>query len=211
MTAPHPPPEPRDRILNAAEREFAAKGFAGARVASIAAEAGVNKAMLYYYYQSKDGLYEAVLVRTAEQIMAVAQAAFGGPDLPAEQRLEAFVRGYRKIVLDRPEFVKMLTRDMLDGGEIIARTLAPRLRPLLQRFILSAPDPAWKQALNPEVDIRFAPLAVVAPYLFFSTVRPMIGALFGVDPDLVRPAFERTAEAITLHGLLAHPTRENTP
>src|SRR5690349_19040864 len=65
------PPAPRRRqdrsarsrtaILAAAERLLAGSGLDGARTEGIAAEAGVNKALLYYYFKSKDALYEAVL------------------------------------------------------------------------------------------------------------------------------------------------------
>ena len=50
-----------DRILAAAAVEFAARGYAGARVDSIARRARVNKAMLYYHFRSKQGLYRALL------------------------------------------------------------------------------------------------------------------------------------------------------
>lgn len=53
----------QDLILNAAEKEFAAKGFSGARVDQIAREAGVNKALLYYYFKSKKGLLSALYER----------------------------------------------------------------------------------------------------------------------------------------------------
>ena len=50
----------RAAILAAAEQIFAKAGLDGARTDAIAAAAGVNKALLYYYFKSKDGLYEAV-------------------------------------------------------------------------------------------------------------------------------------------------------
>jgi AcrR family transcriptional regulator len=53
--------ENQRRILQVATREFAEKGLAGARVAEIAEQAGVNKQLLYYYFGSKEGLYSAVL------------------------------------------------------------------------------------------------------------------------------------------------------
>ena len=51
----------RTRILEAALREFSANGLAGARTERIAEGAGVNKALLYYYFRSKDALYAARL------------------------------------------------------------------------------------------------------------------------------------------------------
>ena len=51
------------RIIDSAQREFAREGFEGARVDRIAKSAGVNKQLLFYYYQSKQGLFRAVLGR----------------------------------------------------------------------------------------------------------------------------------------------------
>jgi AcrR family transcriptional regulator len=59
--APRDPEATRRRILAAALEEFSAKGIAGARVDAIADRADVNKAMLYYYFGSKDGLFREVL------------------------------------------------------------------------------------------------------------------------------------------------------
>ncbi len=53
--------ETKTRILEAALREFSENGLAGARTEQIAAAAGVNKALLYYYFESKDKLYAAAL------------------------------------------------------------------------------------------------------------------------------------------------------
>jgi len=60
-------PPRRQRILAAAEAEFAEHGFAGARVARIAAVAGVNKQLLFHYFQSKAGLHEAVTTSVASR------------------------------------------------------------------------------------------------------------------------------------------------
>src|SRR2546421_7724695 len=55
------PERSRERILEAAFNEFAAKGFAGARVDSIARDASINKRMLYHYFGDKEGLFRQVL------------------------------------------------------------------------------------------------------------------------------------------------------
>jgi len=58
---PHNSGATRQAILHAAERIFADEGLEGARTDAIAAAAGVNKALLYYYFRSKHGLYREVL------------------------------------------------------------------------------------------------------------------------------------------------------
>ena len=57
----HDSTETRAAILKAAERIYAECGLAGARTEAIAAAAGVNKALLYYYFESKEDLYRAVV------------------------------------------------------------------------------------------------------------------------------------------------------
>ena len=66
----------RTRILDAALREFAAHGLAGARTDRIAQSAGVNKALLYYYFDSKENLYVAALEMISAKIRDRTLAVF---------------------------------------------------------------------------------------------------------------------------------------
>src|SRR5580658_7913665 len=65
----------RARILTAAIREFSADGMAGARTERIAEAAGVNKALLYYYFTSKQALYDAALEEVANRVVTSSMAA----------------------------------------------------------------------------------------------------------------------------------------
>lgn len=80
----------RAQILDAAEQEFARYGLAGARIDSIAAQTGVVKAMIYYYFESKEGLYQTVMQRVATDL----EQAFQGltpENLPVEELLKAAI------------------------------------------------------------------------------------------------------------------------
>ena len=68
--------ETRGRILDAALREFSDKGLAGARTERIATAAGVNKALLYYYFESKEKLYAAALEMVAGRVRDRSMAVF---------------------------------------------------------------------------------------------------------------------------------------
>jgi len=74
------PEATKARILAAALREFSAKGIAGARVDAIAASAQVNKRMLYYYFGSKDGLFQEILRRRLHERTAALHSAGGTGD-----------------------------------------------------------------------------------------------------------------------------------
>src|SRR5450755_3805570 len=73
------PERTRERILSAALKEFAAKGFAGARVDEIARRAAINKRMLYHYFGGKKELFRAVLRRKIGERQAWAESLSGDP------------------------------------------------------------------------------------------------------------------------------------
>lgn len=82
----------RAQILDAAEEEFARYGLAGARIDAIAERTGVVKAMIYYYFESKEGLYQAVMQRIGSQL-DTAFEKFTSEDLPADAALIEAIRG----------------------------------------------------------------------------------------------------------------------
>ena len=103
------PEKTRARILEAALREFAAKGFAGARVEPIAEAAGVNKRMLYHYFGSKEGLYEAVLGEGICRKKAAFQEATPPPS-------EALPYWFRDIASHR-DWLRFMTWEALERNE----------------------------------------------------------------------------------------------
>ena len=78
------------RILDAAHRVFVRRGVAAARTQEIAEEAGVNKALLHYYFRTKERLSDAVFVRAARSLFPQILQALAS-DLPLRQRLQAAV------------------------------------------------------------------------------------------------------------------------
>jgi TetR/AcrR family transcriptional regulator len=81
------------RILDAAHSVFVRRGTAGARMQEIAAEAGVNKALLHYYFRTKSRLAEAVFRRVAAGLFARLGAILGA-DEPLERKIERAVALY---------------------------------------------------------------------------------------------------------------------
>jgi AcrR family transcriptional regulator len=74
------PEATKARILDAARREFSEKGISGARVDAIAERAGVNKRMLYYYFESKDGLFREILRHRLIERTATLRDTASDPD-----------------------------------------------------------------------------------------------------------------------------------
>jgi TetR/AcrR family transcriptional regulator len=104
--------ETRGRILDAALREFAANGLAGARTETIAAAAGVNKALLYYYFDSKEKLYMAALEMIAGRVRDSSMAVFLRDASPGERVLRAALNHFDRI-LAQQEFQSLMQQEMI--------------------------------------------------------------------------------------------------
>lgn len=129
--------ETRGRILEAALTEFAANGLAGARTETIAAAAGVNKALLYYYFESKEKLYAATLETIAERIRERSMAVIQRGESPGERVLRAVLDHFDRILSQR-EFHSLMQQEMIrlhKGEEGEVPILAKRIfAPLHERF-----------------------------------------------------------------------------
>src|SRR5258706_4840153 len=135
------PERTRQKILGAATDEFARYGLGGARVDRIAARAGTNKRMLYYYYRDKDNLFLAALegcyarIRAAERELDLEHLA----PRAALARLVQFTWDY---FLEHPEFMTLLNSENLHKGRHVRRSprvpqlhspLVETLRAILKR------------------------------------------------------------------------------
>src|ERR1700712_4468145 len=85
--------ETEQRILDAARTVFIRRGTAGARMQEIAAEAGVNQALLHYYFRSKERLSTAVFQQVARGIFP-ALAATLGSEQPLDTKIEQLIHIY---------------------------------------------------------------------------------------------------------------------
>src|SRR5215213_4804998 len=81
------------RILEAAKTVFVRRGTAGARMQEIAEEAGVNQALLHYYFRSKERLSEAVFQQVARQLFPRLLRTLGS-DLSVDEKIDALVETY---------------------------------------------------------------------------------------------------------------------
>jgi TetR/AcrR family transcriptional regulator len=104
--------ETKTRILEAAIREFAENGLAGARTEQIAAAAGVNKALLYYYFESKEKLYSAALELASARVRDRSMAVFLREASPGERLLRAALDHFDRILTQR-EFQSLMQQEMI--------------------------------------------------------------------------------------------------
>jgi AcrR family transcriptional regulator len=195
-------PDTPTRVLDAAEAAFAEGGYAGARVNAIAENAGANKAMIYYYFESKEGLYRAVLERVFDQIVqavATHMAATEGADVPR------FLAAYRTILRSHPNLARLMMRDLVDGGPHVVEVLAPKLQQIIGPVAGALDSGRRSGRFNPEVEPMIAMPVLVSPFILFAVMSPMLEAATGVPAAALEGLFDRTAEEVLMRGLLARP------
>ncbi len=113
---PRPARVSPDRILAAAAAEFSERGYAGARVDRIARRARVNKAMLYYHFASKQGLYRTLLRQTFGAIAAQLQEIAANDALDSPRQLDAAVAALAAHIERHRYFPSIMLREVADGG-----------------------------------------------------------------------------------------------
>lgn len=108
-------------ILRAASTEFCDKGFAGARMASIAERAGVNKALLHYYFKNKEKLYIEVLSFSMSLFWGTVmeQIGFLNEDTDLIQAIETLVQAAVPMMNEEKELRQIIMRELGDSGEHI--------------------------------------------------------------------------------------------
>ncbi|MGV3766992.1 MAG: TetR/AcrR family transcriptional regulator [Chitinophagaceae bacterium] len=89
------------KILSAARQVFIEKGLSGARMQDIADKAGINKALLHYYFRSKDKLFETVFQEAATKFLPRISVLFQ-PDIPLFEKIRLFVETYIDLLIENP-------------------------------------------------------------------------------------------------------------
>lgn len=93
--------EAQEAILEAARKIFAKKGLAGARMQEIADEAGINKALLHYYYRSKEKLFEQVFEEAFKKLLRPL-AAFLADNSELFQKIKNICKLYNQVLMEYP-------------------------------------------------------------------------------------------------------------
>lgn len=177
----------RDRVLDAALLSFGTKGFEATSLDQLAAELGVRKQTILYYYPSKPELLDAVIDRSSTELGEVLEAtlvhAGGGFD-----RIEAIVRGVFRLALRRPELLGLL-REVGRLGPPAATRLTENLDPLVQRareFL----EAEMEMGHFRKSDARLLLLSVYSTVLGVATEVEVLRAV-GIEPTLRSTASRR--------------------
>lgn len=174
----------RARILDAAIREFSEKGLAGARTEEIAEVAGVNKALLYYYFRGKDELYQAALETVVEGVRANSFAVLE-TDAPAGERFLRIALNHFDRLHSNREFQSLMQQEMIRLHRGEANALGP-IAEKLMRPLWSRVDTLVKEGIDVGelIPVEWTQLiyAGLGANVFYFLSAPLTKLAQGYDP-----------------------------
>ncbi len=188
--------ETRERILQAALRLFAKRGYDGTSVDEVVAAAKINKRMVYHYFASKQGLYAAALERVFSQLATIESGIF--TDAPsAGVALERLLTVYFNFLREHPEFVSLLLWENLQGGRHFKElSSAVTKAPILDALGKIIDQGIASGELRPEIDKQHMLINLIGLCMIYYSNQHTLSRTVGLD--LNDPA---TLEAGLQHAL----------
>jgi len=188
----------RSTILKASLAEFAEQSLAGARMDAIAAAAGVNKALLYYYFRSKEALYEAVLEEFFQHLRERISTALDS-DASAGERILLYARVHFDTVAESRYYARLFQSEMMSA----AREDSPRfshivdqyLKPIALRVMALLRAGAESGEFRRVDPAQFMP-TMVSSIVWYFVVSPVLRRLRPGDPYSEEAILQRRAAVL---------------
>lgn len=182
------PQATEEKILEAAKKVFHRKGFEGTRMQEIADEAGINKALLHYYFRSKENLFEAVFKEAFLQLMGRVKTVFFS-EKPMKEKLQEFLANYLALLSENsyiPWFILNATYE----------------RPGLMKSIFEQAEfnpPALMEHLKVQVMKEYGSeinpfhfwLSVLSLSIFPVVAKPLIREIFQLSEEVYQQILEQ--------------------
>lgn len=205
------PEESRAAILDAAAHEFAEHGIAGARTDTIAREARVNKALLYYYFKDKETLYGAVLDNAFSGLKEAVFRVLDSP-LPPREKILAYVGAYFDFIASNQLYPRLMQREMMRAREgqsqHIDKVIKNYIQPIFARLAELLRVGIKEGEFRPVNPAHFVP-SMVAMIVFYFSSAPVMQKIVGFNPLTPERIAERRAAVLDFISAALFRARDN--
>lgn len=169
------------QILAAAEQEFLAKGYDGARTTSIAQTAGVTHAMLHYYFRTKEQLFERIVDAKFETMSHSMFAIMGDPSLPIVERIKGGIEAHFDFVAQNPQLPRFIINEIISRPERyeVLYKRAGIIIETIYRDLQAEIDFAAERGEIEGVDIKMLLISIMSMNIFTFLAYPFMEPLMG--------------------------------
>lgn len=178
-----------ERILEAAEKVFQERGYAGARMQEIADQAGINKSMLHYYFRSKDKLFQKVFQHSVRQFFPEILKVLNS-DLPLIPKVEKLVETYYDTFRKHPHLPRFVIHEMNQHPDRFKQFISDMDIEIPQKLVKQIRAEV-KAGEMKSIDPREFVINTIALCVFPLIAQPMIETVFRMDEEQYRQFLQR--------------------
>lgn len=178
----------KEKILEMAEKEFLLKGFSGARIAEIADKAGVNQAMLYYHFKTKEELFNRVMEEKVKQLQGSVIVVLEMEGMTVVEKLVEMIVRHFNFLCQNPDLPRFVINEVIANTEYIDKMKKENL-PVLQDLIGRLQrdlDEAARRGEVRQVDAATLLMDILSVNIFSFIVIPILAT---ANPDMDFQAF----------------------
>ncbi len=173
-----------EKIKEAARKVFTRKGYAGTRTRDIAEEAGINLALLNYYFRSKEKLFAIIMAEKLQQLFGVIAPVLNDAGTSLESKLERIAEGYITMISETPDLPLFVLNEVKNNPEAFAAKIQAG-KMLTESVLVKQLHEA-----NPKINPLHFIMNLLALSVFPFIMRPVIAATGTFDPELFRQLAE---------------------
>jgi AcrR family transcriptional regulator len=189
------PVDASEKILAAARRVFLVKGMAGARMQDIADEAGINKALLHYYFSSKEKLFEVIFLEEAKKFFPKINMIFES-NLSLFEKIEVFTKEYIEVMQENPYLpMFILTQINQDSDKFLNKILGKTNQPNPQHLLAQIEQEVEKGTIQPISPVQLL-MNLLSMCVFPFIGKPMMMHKIGLDELQFRRLMEQRKQEI---------------
>jgi len=178
-----------ERILSAAKKIFLKEGMAGARMQDIADEAGINKAMLHYYFRSKEKLFERIFTELSQHFFPRLIRIFES-DESLFRKIQLFVEEYIDQMRRMPYLPIFVLNEVNRQPETFIKKMMGNRRPPVKKFMDDVQDEIKKGIIKPVNPLQLL-LNIISLCIFPFVARPMFQLVTNIDKAMFEKILEQ--------------------
>jgi len=198
----------REKILTASREVFVEKGYDGARMHEIATRAGVNKAMIYYYFSSKDALFESILKESFKRFFNSFFEMTNMIDMEIDKLITTFIHAHIDFLAQNPYLPKIIIREIHVSNPVTHKVIHEffdlELKNIIKELEYKIVQASVKGEIR-QVDAMQTLWNVVALNLFYFMMKPILNVFFveqNVDENELLTKRKKAITDLVLNGLL---------
>jgi TetR/AcrR family transcriptional regulator len=189
-------------ILDAAVRLFSANGYDAVSMREVASEAGVSKANIYHHFDSKEGLYRAILQQSAEDLSGLVETLAEGAG-SFESRIAEFAAGHLRHLDGNPLASRLIIREAFSSDDERSRMLVDQVfGSIFERIVSIFRAGQQAGALRRELDPALCATLLMGADVFFFQARDMLNQLPQVEFAAYPARFSREMVEVMLRGMM---------